>query len=113
MDAFILFSPSQDIVSDEAESLEIEELRRIDGYSVSAEIITQIYSPGYLFIIEVIRCLDDFDRKFVCLGKLLYIIYFPGIEIFPDSEVDAVKSCFFDKFEYQIQPISRKRIRTE
>ena len=108
MDAFVLFPSSQYIVGDEAECLEIEEFRRIYGDSISTKFITEIYSSIDFLIVEIIRSLDDFDRKLIFFREFLHIIDLPGIEIFPDSEINAVESCFLGKFEDQIQSIAGK-----
>ena len=113
MDSFLLLSSFQYIVSDEAESLEIEKLRSVDGDSISAEFVTQVYGSIDFLIVEIVGTLDDLDGEFVVSRKLFHVIDFPGIKILPDCEIYAVESRFFYKLEYEIQSISGKRIRTE
>ena len=54
MDAFILFSSSEDIICDEIECLEIEEFRSVDGDSICTKLITKIYSSIDFLVIEIV-----------------------------------------------------------
>ncbi len=113
MDAFMLLSSSKDIVRDEIECLEVEKFWSVDGESIGAKFVTKIYSSIDFFIIEIIRCLNYFDRKLVFLWKFFDIIYFPCIEIFPYSQIKSIETSFFYKIKDKIQSISGKGIGAE